>query len=167
MNELHNPGNPAGQYPKIGGGLVLIAVFLIYMLLSLLLSSVMFVALLFVNHNTLLSFLEPMGIQLYYAMLKPYLIYEFIRNVLLLLFLIIVLVYFFRKKKAFVRLMTAFTVVLMLLIPVDFYAVHRVFAMAHRTPIQDMIGPAVLAGIYTVILIYLFVSKRVKATFVL
>ena len=167
MNAIQNPGNPAGRYPRIGGGLVLIAVFLIYMLVSLLVSSVMFVTLLFVNQNTILSFLEPMGIKLYYAMLKPYLIYEFVRNLLLILFLIIVLIYFFRKKKAFIALMTAFTVVLLLLIPVDYYAVHLVFAMAHRGTIQDVIGPAVLAGTYVLILIYLLASKRVKATFIL
>ena len=167
MNALQNPGNPAGQYPKIGGGLILMAVFLIYMFVSLLVSSVMFVTLMFVNQNTILSFLEPMGIKLYYAMLKPYLIYEFVRNVLLMIFLIIVLVYFFRKKKAFIGLMTAFTVVLLLLIPADYYAVHRVFAMEHGNSIQDVIGPAVLAGIYILILIYLLTSKRVKATFIL
>ena len=143
------------------------AVFLIYMFLSLLVSSVMFVTLMFVNQNTILSFLEPMGIKLYYAMLKPYLIYEFVRNLLLILFLIIVLIFFFRKKKAFIGLMTAFTVVLLLLIPADYYAVHRVFAMAHGNSIQDVIGPAVLAGIYILILVYLFVSRRVKTTFIL
>ena len=143
------------------------AVFLIYMFLSLLVSSVMFVTLMFVNQNTILSFLEPMGIKLYYTMLKPYLIYEFVRNLLLLLFLIIVLIYFFRKKKAFIGLMTAFTVVLLLLIPADYYAVHQVFAMAHGNSIQDVIGPAVLAGIYILILVYLLVSRRVKTTFIL
>ncbi len=166
MQELQNPGNPAGQYSKIGGGLILIAVFLIYMFFSLLVSSVMFVTLMFVNQNTILSFLEPMGIKLYYALLKPYLIYEFVRNLLLILFLIIVLVYFFRKKKAFVRLMTAFTAALLLLIPVDYYMVRIVFVMAHGSTIQEIIGPAVLAGIYILILIYILTSKRVKATFI-
>jgi Protein of unknown function (DUF2569) len=166
MTEIQNPGNPAGPYNKIGGGLILIAVLLIYWLVALILNIGIFVALMFVNENTILSFLEPTGIKLYYALLQPYLIYELIRNSILILFLIIVLVYFFRKKKAFVKLMIAFIVTLLLLIPVDHYAVHFVFTTAHRSNIRDFIGYAVLAGIYILTLIYLLTSKRVKATFI-
>lgn len=166
MTEIQNSRSPAGQYNKIGGGLVLIVILLIYWLVSLVLNIGIFVTLMFVNQNTILSFLEPMGIKLYYALLKPYLIYELARNSILILFLIIVLVYFFRKKRTFVKLMIAFIVTLLLLIPVDRYAAHLVFAMAHRSNIQDVIGPAVLAGIYIVTLIYLLASKRVKATFI-
>ncbi len=64
MTEIQNPGSPAGQYNKIGGGLVLVAVLLIYWLVSLVLNIGIFITLMFVNQNTILSFLEPMGIKL-------------------------------------------------------------------------------------------------------
>ncbi len=154
------------NYNKIGGGLIVLAIVLLYLLVSSVISNGIFVTMMFANKSTVLSILEPMGIQLYYTLLKPYLIYAFVRNTVLSIFLIVVLVYFFRKKRAFIKLMTALIIVLVLLIPVDYYAANFIFTKAHQAIMQGFIVLAVYAGIYILALVYLLLSKRVRATFV-
>lgn len=166
MTDVQTAGQSAERYKKIGGGLILVAILLFYILIALVVSSTLFATMLFVNQSTLLSILEPTGIRLTYAILKPYLIYELARNAVFFVFIIFVLVCFFRRKKQFVRFMTAFIALDLIFMIVDYYVAHFIFKTAQGISRKDLIGYAVIAGVYALTVLYVLVSKRVKATFV-
>lgn len=166
MQEIRNAKIPAGNYNKIGGGLILIAILLVYMLLSLLFVSGMSTALMFANKSTIVSLLEPMDIKIYYTVLKPFLIYELVKNTILITFLIIILVYFFRRKKPFIKLMIVFIALSLLLMVFDRYFANALFTMPQGGTMKDVLWYFSRMVVYALILTYLFISKRVKATFI-
>ncbi len=152
------------QYDKIGGWLILIAIGLIFAPIRLLV--VLFKDLLPAVSADTWSRLTTPGTESYHQLWAPLLLFEIIGNCLFILFPIIIAVFFFQRKRFVPTLIIILLFSNLVFVAIDYFAANLipfVAAQEDMGSLVELVRVLIACGIWVP---YLFVSKRVKGTFV-
>ena len=150
MNQAHAESVQRGQYSRIGGWLIVVAVALVLSAVSVLF---------FITSEILPAFRAIPFIEVS-SWLRFYLISNLVLNVLLFLYVIVVGVMFFQRRKIVPKLIISLYVLNLLFVVLDRFI--------FMTASEDQWTFSIISGVVSALIWipYFVVSKRARATFV-
>jgi uncharacterized protein DUF2569 len=151
------------KYQKIGGWLILVGIGMVLNPFRLLLTIGQIIPIFF---NGSWSILTTPGTTTYHPMWAPSIIVEFLGNIAFLVFSIVLAVIFFQKRSVVPKVITAFLLLNLAFVVVDFLLANSIPAVAsqgNQGPLGEIARSIIVCLIWVP---YFQISKRVKGTFV-
>jgi hypothetical protein len=151
------------KYQRIGGWLILVGIGIVVNPLRILLVIGKLIPLFF---NGSWKILTTPGTAAYHPMWAPSIIFELLGNIAVLVFSIVLAVLFFQKRSVLPKVITAFFLLNLAFVIVDFLLANSIPAIANQgnqAPLGEIFRSIILCLIW---IPYFLISKRVKGTFV-